>query len=71
MASAPPNAPPATRPERVKVLPYALRVTLEAEVYDQLVALARRDFRKLEWEASFLLSKAIAAAAREAGADAR
>jgi hypothetical protein len=46
-------------------------VTLEAQDYDQLLALARRDFRKVEWQASFLLRQAILAAAQEDAADAR
>jgi hypothetical protein len=45
-----------------------VRVTLEAEDYDQLLALARRDVRKVEWQAAYLLRKAILAAAQEEAA---
>ena len=63
----PPERPsPPERPPPSKVLPYTLRVTLEAEVYDRLVGLARRDFRKLEWQASYLLTRAINELAQEA-----
>lgn len=58
MSSAPPAAPPA-KPGSPKAIPYTFRVSLEAEVYDLLVGLARRDFRRLEWQASYLLTKAI------------
>jgi hypothetical protein len=60
-----------TAPAPSKTLPYALRVTLEADVYDALLELARRDFRKVEWQASFLLRRAILAATREGDPDAR
>lgn len=62
---------PTGRSEPSRIIPYAVRVTLEAEDYDQLLALARRDYRKVEWQASFLLRQAILAATREDDADAR
>jgi hypothetical protein len=47
-----------------------LRVTVPAEDYEALLRLARRDFRKVEWQASYLLRQAILAAAREEAAGA-
>ena len=62
MSPAPPRpgpAAPLAAPRPSKTLPYTLRVTLEADVYDALLESANRDFRKLEWQASYLLTKAV------------
>ncbi len=57
-ARAEPSAPPK--------LPVTMRVTVEADEYDALLALARREIRRPEWQAAFLLRNAIAEAMREA-----
>jgi hypothetical protein len=57
-------APPATG------LPRPLRVTVAPDDYDALLALARRNFRRVEQQASYLLAQAVRAAGRDGATDA-
>ena len=47
-----------------------MRVTLDADVYDALLVVARREFRRPEAQASYLLTRAINDLTRGGAADA-